>query len=664
MRALKSLLLVLVSTLALTSSANAKPKLPPWVQSAIDQPAPPRAEKEEPSYEVIWDEAIYEVSEIGRIQKTIRYAIRILDLKERWRAKARDSYYTSSSSRPKITAWTYHKNGDIYKYKKSDEKEVSNGSYLTLETESHTVTVDGWNETRTGDVFAYEISTADSTIFTQYYWGFQTNAPVALSRLKVTAPKEWNIEETYFDASPEKTRSGNSVTWEARNLPTKKYEPHSPSSAAKRQHMMVTISPPKDSPRRFTNLHFETWEDLAAFKAEVSDPMAIPTPEITAKALELTKDATSDWEKIKALGEYAKAINYEHVALELGNGGGYTPRPASETFRVGWGDCKDKSTILRAMLKAVDIDSYVVSLNATDNDYADPRLPGPFYFNHCITAVQVDESIETPATYEDPNLGRLLFIDPTWNNSPIGEIPFEAQGGYAVVGKLAPEPLIRLPLSTPEQNKLQREITVELLPNGNLLGRSSNTHHGQSAVRERRIRSNSDEKEYTESINERYAASGNPAPVTKEVETSDNFLEDRSYQNTIDFGFPGYAKQMQRVLMIFKPAILNRLVDNPFSKKKRTLPVRLRSKMLEETAQIYFPLDYELDEFEAEIKIETDFGSYHSTIEAKEGEAELKYTRVFKILDTTVPTDRYQELQAFYDSVIEAEQTPVVLARK
>ncbi|MBD5782211.1 DUF3857 domain-containing protein [Pelagicoccus sp. NFK12] len=655
---------ILFAILGLATAAGAKPKLPDWVRQAVELPEPPRREGEEPTFEVLWDEAFYEVLDNGRVKRNVRYAIRILDLQERWRAKASCSYYASSGTKPKINAWTLHKNGDVYKYKKSDEKERSNSFYLTLETESRTVTVDGWNETRTGDVFAYEYTTTESTIFTQYYWGFQSTAPVALSRITVEAPEGWSIEQTYFDASPTKTRSGNSVTWEAQNILSKKWEPHSPSSAARREHMRIVVTPPENHRLRFSSLKFETWEDLAAFQVEVSDPMAVPNEEIVAKAKELTQDATSDWEKIQALGEYAKAINYEHIALELGNGGGYTPRPASETFRLGWGDCKDKSTLLRALLESVGIESYVVSLNATDNDYADSKLPGPFYFNHCITAVQVDSAIDAPAVYEDENLGRLLFIDPTWNNSPIGEIPFEAQGGLAIVGKLAPQPLVRLPLTTPEENKTERTILAELLDNAGLMGRIETTRYGQSAVSERRKVNSLNRKEYLESINDRFAANGNPSPVINVTKESDDLLGDRSYKTTIDFGFKGYAKQMQNVLMIFKPAILERIVDNPFSETKRSLPVRLRARMLEETAKIYTPLGYSPDEFVPETIIETDFGSYVTTTRFDEAETQFVFTRSFIQNDMVVPVERYAELRDFFAAVVDAEQTPIVLAKK
>lgn len=639
-------------------------KLPAWLEEASERPTPPRRDDEKPGFEVVWDEAHYEVLKNGQVHKKIRFAIRIIDLKERWRARAKYSYASSSSTRPKMKAWTLHADGEVHKYKRIDEKESRNSSYLTIETEVKTVTIDGWSETRTGDIFAFECESTESTIFTQYYWRFQNQAPVSLSRLSVTIPEDWSIEETYFGATPNKSKAGQTVTWEEQNVLSKEWEPHSPSSAAKHEHMRIALLPPEGSRLRFSHLNFNTWQDLSKFTARVSDPMAEPTREIEAKAHELTKDAQSDWEKIQAIGEFAKSINYEHVALDLGNGGGYTPRPAGETFRVAWGDCKDKSTLLRSLLKSVGIDSYVVSLNATDNDWANERLPGPFYFDHCITAVEVDESIDTPATYQDPNLGRLLFIDPTWPNSPIGEIPFEAQGGLALVAKNISSPLVRLPLSTPEQNKAVRSIVAELMPDGTILGRVDTTRHGQSAVNERRLISNRNRNEYLQTISDRYALASNPSPIVKVIEEKDDFLGDRTYRNTVDFGFKGYAKQMQNVLMVFKPAIIGRLVDNPFSEAKRTLPVRLRSEMMEETAQIYIPYEYELDEFQEEISIETDFGSYRATVAEVPGESELSYTRVFKILDVEIPANRYDELREFYAQVVDAEQTPIVLSRK
>ncbi|MDQ8203321.1 DUF3857 domain-containing protein [Pelagicoccus sp. SDUM812003] len=640
---------------------NAKPKLPDWVENAMALPEPPLREDETPGYVVLWDEAFYNVQPNGRIQRTVRYAIRILDLKERWRAKAIASYYESSDTRPKMKAWTIHADGEIYKYKRHEEELITQSDYLTLETESRTIRIDGWNHTRRGDVFAFEYEYMESSVFTQYYWRFQSNVPVAYSSLHIATPPGWTIRETFKFGQPECSRSGTSYRWTETNVESKDYERQSPTSVSKFQHMYATVLPPQDASTRFTNLRFDTWRDLADFEVEVCDPKAVPSPEIVAKARALTEGLQTDWERIKAIGRYAQGVNYEHVALELGNGGGYTPRSAQEVFRSGYGDCKDKSTLLRSLLQAVGIESYVVSLNATDNDMVDVDLPSPHYFNHCIAAVEVDESVDVPAVGEYDGLGRILFIDPTWIHSPIGEIPFEGQGGLVVVGKRGVDPLVRLPLSSPEQNRLTRKLTAELLPNGILMGRVETVAYGQSAVEERRLVGFRDRKEYLSELSDRYAASGNPSPVLKIVHEEDRKDEDRSYRFDVDFAFKNYARRMQDVLMIFKPAILGRMMENPFPDEKRLRSIRLRAEMLEETATIYLPVELALEEYEKEIRIETDFGSYLATIE--EGEDVIKYTRTFRLEDLVLPVERYDELRDFYMRVVEAEQTPVVLSR-
>lgn len=651
----------LIAVLFAAALLEAKPNLPDWLQQALDRPEPPRQEDESPSWEVIWDEAHYAVKPNGRVERNVRFAIRIIDLKERWRAKAAAQYYLSSGSRPKITAWTIHSDGEIYKYKRRDQEERSNSSYLTLETESRTVSVNGWERTRQGDVFAYEYKTTESTIFTQYYWRFQSVAPVAYSKLTISAPEGWQIREAFFYGTPKRSVSDGAVSWEASHLHSKKYEPHSPSSAAKQQYMIATVVPPEGSQPRYTNLNFDTWADLAEYTARISDPKAEPSAEIAAKARELTYGAASDWERIKAVGSFVQSVNYEHIALDLGNGGGYTPRPAETTFELGYGDCKDKSTLLRAMLKAVGIDSSMVLVNATDNDYVDASLPGPFYFNHCITAVEVDASVKAPAVYEDERFGRLLFIDPTWNNSPIGEIPQEAQGGLAVVAKRGPEPLVRLPYSRPEDNKTAREILVELLPNGSIIGRAKTTLRGHAAASERRKVASLNQKEYLDELSGRYAGSGNPSPILAVLEQSDRAEGDRSYRSDVEFGFKGYARLIRDVLVVMKPAILGRIVENPFAEETRSLPVQLRASMLDEETTLYAPDGFHPDEYQDETRIEYDFGSYYSSI--AESEDALTYTRRLVIHDTIVPVDRYEELRTFYARVVEAEQTPIVFAK-
>lgn len=663
MTSLKPLFFGSVVCLALCSITHAKQSIPDWIQKAIEQAAPDQHEDENPSVEIIWDEATNVIDNAGVNNKTVRYALRILDGSKRHLARASAAYYSSSATRPKLKAWTIHSDGEIHKYRKADEYESNPSASGTLKTEVRVVGINGQDKTKIGDVFAYEYTLEESEVFTQHYWRFQSSVPVALSKFTITVPENWSVSEKYYGPEPERSRHGNTVTWEARNILSQEQETFTPPEDAKMQEMIVSVKRPAGSTGNFSNLNFESWKDIANYSLKMCDPMVDTNEELTKKTLELTKNATTPWEKIQTIGEYVKNINYEHIALDLGNGGGYKPRPASETFRVGWGDCKDKSTLLRSMLKTVGIDSYAVILNATRSRSIDESLPATSYFNHCIAAVAIDDSIDAPAVYEDESVGRLLFIDPTWDHCPIGEIPIEAQGGKSVVLKEVQSPLVKLPTATAEENKKQRALTVEILPNGDMIGRVESTRHGDSAAKERFLADKYSEKEYLERIIDRYTSGGNPSPTLKIVSSNDDLFGDRTYRNTIEFAYRGYAKQMQDVLLIFKPAILGRMIDNPFSDDVRYSPVQLRSKMLEESATIYSPAGYNLDELEPEILIQSDFGSYKATARYDEAAAEFEYTRTFVQNDVVIPVDRYSELQKFFASIVEAEQTPIVMIR-
>ena len=52
-----------------------------------------------------------------------------------------------------------------------------------------------------------------------------------------------------------------------------------------------------------------------------------------------------------------------YVGLELGIGG-YQPHPAPQIFAHRYGDCKDKATLVSAMLSEIGVESYYVVINS------------------------------------------------------------------------------------------------------------------------------------------------------------------------------------------------------------------------------------------------------------------------------------------------------------
>lgn len=131
---------------------------------------------------------------------------------------------------------------------------------------------------------------------------------------------------------------------------------------------------------------FTSWEEVGRWYAALEKDRRVPTEDIRAKSLELTKGLNSDIEKTEALYDFV-AQNFRYVSLSLGLGR-YQPQAAADVLRNQYGDCKDKNTLLAALLEAQGLHSASVLINSFRK--LDPDIPSPSQFNHVITMVPVD----------------------------------------------------------------------------------------------------------------------------------------------------------------------------------------------------------------------------------------------------------------------------------
>ena len=134
---------------------------------------------------------------------------------------------------------------------------------------------------------------------------------------------------------------------------------------------------------------FKDWPSVAAWYAALQKGRTTPTPEIRAKALELVQGRDAKLDKIAALYDYvAKNIRYVSISFGLGR---FQPHSAADVFKNQYGDCKDKVTLLAAMLNAIDIPSDAVLIPSARK--IDPSVPSPSQFDHLITAVPHEEKL-------------------------------------------------------------------------------------------------------------------------------------------------------------------------------------------------------------------------------------------------------------------------------
>jgi len=424
---------------------------------------------------------------------------------------------------------------------------------------------------------------------------------------------------------------------------------------------MFKYVPPKGSIPQHTNLTLDSWKEIIDYTIELQDPQATANDEIRAKAAELTSKEDTVFGKVRAIGDFVRKKDYASIAMDVKQGGGYTPRTAVETFETGYGDCKDKATLMRSMLQTIGIESYPVIVNARTNSAVLADWPSTFYFNHCILAVEVDEEVDTPAVLDEEGVGRLLFVDPTSKLTPIGNLPFDEQGGLIMVAKPGTDRLLRLPQESSEANRISRKIEAKIHSDGSFLAKLEIHYFGTAANTQRQFLAYSNDNKI-QSTYEQMLGGENGSPIVKIIRSQDNELSDRSMELELAFHLKSYGKSMRGQLLIFKPAILDRTAPPNFLIKDRTLPITIDPQSLQEETTIHLPDGYVVDDFNEQIEVKSSFGSYTSSI-TEVGDSTLLYKRHFSLNNAVIPMEKYSELNDFYTKVIRADQSPVVLKK-
>src|SRR5262249_17395738 len=133
---------------------------------------------------------------------------------------------------------------------------------------------------------------------------------------------------------------------------------------------------------------------------------------------------------------------------------------APEILRRLYGDCKDKTTLMRSLLRAANIGSHAVAIFSGDRDYVRPECVSPHQFNHMILAVQLAQADEFPAAARLDNLGPVLFFDPTDPVTAVGELPQDQQGSYGLLVSSDGGALVKLPTARPDRNRFQRTASI------------------------------------------------------------------------------------------------------------------------------------------------------------------------------------------------------------
>jgi transglutaminase-like putative cysteine protease len=622
---------------------------PAWLQQAASVPASPL--ESGASAVVLVDDVNVTVSGDGRITTRRTYAVRVLARGGAEAAAIREVYTTDSGNVRTMRGWLLvdGHTTELGRAQTADLSLADNDVY----NESRLRMLAAPDALVPGTIFGAETEVVEKTVFTQFDWTLQDEFPVRSVRRTLSLPSGWDARAVTFNHAPiPVSRNGTSYVWAVNDIPALVEEPSGPPASSVAPRLAVTYLPVAP-----TAASFGDWAAVSRWLATLADPQSAAHATLTAKSRELTGSASSEFERVRAIGRYVQGVQYISIQTGIGRGGGYKPRTALEVFTRNYGDCKDKANLMRTLLAAVGLRAYLVTIYSGDPDYVRSEWPSPQQFNHAIVAVALQGSFDAPAVLDQPGLGRLLFFDPTDEQTPVGQLPRHLQGSRALIVSSEGGPLVRMPLSSLEANRSGRRVTASVTANGALSATMSRVSAGDQASTERYLFQALEREEYGRRLE---ADVRRQIPgATLALGTVGDDPDGNRFEITMKLAAPAYAQVAGRLLIVRPPQMLR--LDLPIlTASARKNPILLEAREERDVLDLTPPAGATVDELPPPRSASTAFGEFSIVWRSEKGQVFRELT--LRIARSTLPPESYQDVRAFLESFREAEQLPVVLA--
>jgi hypothetical protein len=231
---------------------------------------------------------------------------------------------------------------------------------------------------------------------------------------------------------------GDTLTWRFGALPARARE---------------SLQGPTGAPRLLVST-FPDWPAFASWYRRLVQEADRVTPEIEARAREVTRGATTEVEKVRALYDYVTALRY--VAIPIGVNS-HRPHAAARVLENRYGDCKDKANLFNTLLRTQGISADLVLVPRFAQAY--DAVPG-VGFNHAISRVRMASGV--------------VWADTTDEVARFGLLPPGDPGRKVLVVDGSATGLVELPAPAPMAHRLElvtrvgaeSQVTLEATASG------------------------------------------------------------------------------------------------------------------------------------------------------------------------------------------------------
>jgi transglutaminase-like putative cysteine protease len=630
---------------------------PDWMRAQVGAPLP--AHDAETDAVALYSETLLTVQAPGKMKRLERRVYKIL------RANG-ESYgvvrvdFSPQSRVTSLQGWAIPAEGKDFEARQRDivETAITNvdGGELVSDVRSKVMRIPA---AVPGNIIGYEFEQELLPYEMTDEWGFQDVVPVREARFTVRLPPGWSHKVFWLnhaEVAPTEVAPGQ-WRWVLSDLKPVKLERQMPPWRGIAGRMVVSLQPPGG-----TGGGFRSWQEVGTWYQGLTTGRRDVSPQIREKVQQLGAASADPLGKMQALAAFVqKDIRY--VAIELGVGG-VQPHAAGEVLTHGYGDCKDKVTLLSSMLNEIGVESYYVLIN-TERGSVTAATPPNLGFNHAIIAIRLPAGVDAsqmPASITHKTLGGLLFFDPTHPLIPLGQLPGALQANYGVLVHSAGGELVPLPQAAVALNGVQRTAQLKLEEDGTLRGDVRESWSGDAAAGQRfSLRAAQQDVDQIKPVEAMLTESLSTFQIVRA--TIGNLrLPEKPLVWNYTLEVPRYPRTAGDLLII-RPRVLGSLSSALLeTKEARRHPIEFQAPGHNtDVFEISVPAGYVPDSLPAAVNEDLGFVAYRSSTTFK-GNL-LRYTRTLEVKELSVPASTAEQLRSFF-RVIENDERNVAVFRK
>jgi len=209
---------------------------------------------------------------------------------------------------------------------------------------------------------------------------------------------------------------------------------------------------------------YSNWRDVGRWYWGLVHDQLIPDDELKRTVRELVAGAPDEATKVRRIHDWV-VDHTRYVALEFGIHG-YKPYRVTQVVRRGFGDCKDKASLLFAMFREAGIDAHIVLVRTRRNGNIADAPASLAIFDHAIAYV--------------PSMD--LYIDGTAEHSGMRELPEMDQGVTVLHVWADGSELRRTPVLPADRSRRERTYEFRLARDGSADVHATETVVGSEAA--------------------------------------------------------------------------------------------------------------------------------------------------------------------------------------